>query len=454
MENLIRITQTEQGQIDVENFDELKEYIRNHISVYGDVIYEGESIAEAKKDRTELNRLKSIIDNQKSYIRHDFKNQSGNAVSQLDELSAMINKRTELIREFIVVEEEEAKKSRRCEIECFYRSVSAPLGEFAEDVWKSPAFYENKWNSPNYPQKFYKSEIKRKIIETQRGLSLIRYKGGKYTAALIDRYISTLTSDDLDAYRERLENIDVATSPEDEFIGAYNEDNVRGYKTIKFCGTEAQFNRLLSQFSVSGIEYTVIEDMMPREGNELCEPDFDSFVAFDIETSGSFGISAGDMPPEIIEIGAVKVVGGVIEKSFSMLCNPGRSIMPVVEELTGITNEMVADMPSVGTVVKAFIEFAGDSVIVGHGIRNCDLIYIKRAAKRIGIVLQNHYFDTYRYAERVKEEYNLSSLKLESIASSFGIQQTQAHRALCDAEATAGVYIRFSKKKKPGTRLL
>jgi DNA polymerase III epsilon subunit-like protein len=66
----------------------------------------------------------------------------------------------------------------------------------------------------------------------------------------------------------------------------------------------------MEQLDFLGIDYEELEDGMPRPMKEIELPDFDSFVAFDIETTGTYGAANGDAPAEITEIGAVKVEGG------------------------------------------------------------------------------------------------------------------------------------------------
>ena len=111
---------------------------------------------------------------------------------------------------------------------------------------------------------------------------------------------------------------------------------------------------------------------MPKEFEEIKTPDMDSFAAFDIETSGSEGAARGGIPSDITEIGAVKVINGQIIETFSELCNP-EAILPRIERLTGITDEMVADKPSVNEVIRQFKDFCGDLPLVGHNIRSMDL---------------------------------------------------------------------------------
>ena len=184
---------------------------------------------------------------------------------------------------------------------------------------------------------------------------------------------------------------------------------------------------------------------MPGNLEELTVPVFDSFVAFDIETSGTFGAAKGDAPSEITEIGAVKVENGEIVSRFTSLCNPGRKITPIATKVTHITDAMVASEPPVDVVIRLFAEFVGDSILVGHNIKSSDLHYITTAANRAGVAFENQFFDTYLYAKTLKEQQNWENVKLEYLSKVFGITQNEAHRAWCDAEANVDVYFKLKE---------
>ena len=216
------------------------------------------------------------------------------------------------------------------------------------------------------------------------------------------------------------------------------ESAVTGYQILKLTGTPEQLEKLMEQARRLGMGVEVLEDGMPKAMGELTAPDFSSFVAFDIETTGTYGADNGDDPAEITEIGAVKVVDGTIVARFSELANPGREIVPNIARLTHITGEMVQSKPPIDEVIRAFKDFVGDSILVGHNIKSCDIPHILRAAKRAGLTLDNDYFDTYRYAKTLKEKMGWESVKLEYLAQQFGISQPDAHRAWCDAEANVG----------------
>ena len=186
----------------------------------------------------------------------------------------------------------------------------------------------------------------------------------------------------------------------------------------------------------------------PQPMPERTVPDFNSFVCFDLETSGTYGAANGDAPAEITEIGAVRVVNGEITETFSQLVNPGRKILPRIVRITHITDEMVADQPGPEEAIRRFAEFAGDSVLVGHNIKQSDLHYIDTAARRAGIRLENAFFDTCRFARTLRDAQGWKSLKLEYLSEAFGIAQPDAHRAWCDAQANALLYEKLRADKQ------
>ena len=163
----------------------------------------------------------------------------------------------------------------------------------------------------------------------------------------------------------------------------------------------------------------------------LCR-DFESFVVFDFETTG---IGSTE---KITEIGAVRYEHRELVGEFSRLVNPGKPIPPFVQQLTGITDEMVAREPTIETLLPLFLDFAGDLPLIAHNAPfDCGFLF--REAEALGLAIRNPVVDTLRLARKVFPR--LPSYKLGYLTDYFCIAQEDAHRACCDAAATAKLYL-------------
>ena len=187
---------------------------------------------------------------------------------------------------------------------------------------------------------------------------------------------------------------------------------------------------------IYGVEAYLIDDLgsvvtMPR-GQSLD----DTFVVFDIETTG-----LSKETESITEIGAVKVVDGKIIDRFSTFVNPERPIPTEITELTGITNEMVADAPVITEILPKFLEFCQDAVLVAHNA-NFDTGFIRlNAERKCGIEVKNTVLDTLELSRALLPE--LKKHKLDIICEQLGVSLEGHHRAVNDAEATAEVFLKF-----------
>jgi DNA polymerase-3 subunit epsilon len=158
------------------------------------------------------------------------------------------------------------------------------------------------------------------------------------------------------------------------------------------------------------------------------------FCVLDLETTGLTPDTC-----EITEIGAAKYIGGVEVGRFQTLVNPGCEIPPTVTVVTGNTHAMVIDAPWITEALPSFLEFLGESVIVGHNVR-FDISFLNAASIRLGYGrLPHQHADTLRLAQRLIRS-EVRSMKLSSLASYFGSPVTPNHRALDDALATAHVF--------------
>ncbi|MCZ7532890.1 MAG: DEDD exonuclease domain-containing protein [Acidimicrobiia bacterium] len=158
------------------------------------------------------------------------------------------------------------------------------------------------------------------------------------------------------------------------------------------------------------------------------------FCVLDLETTG-----VGPDICEITEIGAIRYEGGVETGRFQTLVNPQTGIPPQVTVITGITQAMVIDAPTIGEALPSFLEFLGDAVIVGHNV-SFDISFLNAAAIRLGYGrLPNRSTDTLGLARRLVQQ-EVRNLRLSSLAAHFRSPTTPNHRALDDTIATAHIF--------------
>lgn len=159
-----------------------------------------------------------------------------------------------------------------------------------------------------------------------------------------------------------------------------------------------------------------------------------AFVTVDIEATGCRpGTSS------IIEIGAVRIEAGVISGHFSRLVRPSDTIPPAIAHLTGITELMVSQAPSVGEVMAEFREFASDAVLIAHNHR-FDMSFLDYEAERAwGNPFQRPVLDTLTLARRLHPE--LPRHNLRDLAVYYDTDSAPTHRAHADALATAEVFL-------------
>ena len=158
------------------------------------------------------------------------------------------------------------------------------------------------------------------------------------------------------------------------------------------------------------------------------------YVVFDLETTG-----LSPFKDEIIEIGAVKVdKDGKILETFTTLVKPSKPVSEFIQNLTGISNEMLVDAPSIYTVLPRFADFAGESILVGHNV-TFDIAFVQQKAKIYNdIRLLNPYVDTLSLTRKVYP--NLKSYKLQDLIKEFDLKTYAAHRALADVVATQQLF--------------
>ncbi|MDE7086911.1 MAG: ribonuclease H-like domain-containing protein [Clostridia bacterium] len=169
-----------------------------------------------------------------------------------------------------------------------------------------------------------------------------------------------------------------------------------------------------------------------------------TFVVFDLETTGLNSSPSGGNMDRIIEIGAYKIIGGEIKESFTTFVNPQRKLSAEIINLTGIPQQAVDGAPTYEQVMPDFFKFISGCYLVGHNAANFDYKFIEYYCSRCGYVPERKIFDTIPLSQQL---LRLSNYKLNTVADHFGIMFNH-HRASDDALVTAKIFIELIKLKK------
>lgn len=163
------------------------------------------------------------------------------------------------------------------------------------------------------------------------------------------------------------------------------------------------------------------------------------YVVFDLETTGINAASDA-----VIEISAIKVLGGRTADTFSTLVNPQRPIPYHASQVNHIFDHMVEDAPIFREVLADFDTFIGDLFLVGHNIHTFDMKFIWKAAEDYwGKTIANNYIDTLPLAKQCLPQ--LIHYKLVDLASYYHISTDGAHRALADCSMNQKVFEKLGK---------
>lgn len=180
--------------------------------------------------------------------------------------------------------------------------------------------------------------------------------------------------------------------------------------------------------------------MLGNKQGKLINEYVEDYVLFDLETTG-----VSSRSDEVIEISAVKVRKGKIVDEFSELVNPCRKIPWQASHVNNISDNMVAKAPTFNIVLKKFIEFIGEDVLVGHNIVSFDMKFIYRdCEKYYRKTISNNYIDTLKIAKICFPDWK--NRRLSDLADYYGISTEGAHRALTDCKINQKVFELLGKE--------
>ena len=162
-------------------------------------------------------------------------------------------------------------------------------------------------------------------------------------------------------------------------------------------------------------------------------------AVFDLETTGINPCTGH----RIIEIGILTSEGSSVQERYEALLNPGRSIPPQASEVNNIFDDMLVDAPSFSQLLPKIESLLSNRVLVAHN-----------APFDIGFLAVEYHLAREKFSpgpildtvKLARSSHDFPNNKLATICECLGIENSDAHRALADVDATFAVFERFAKQ--------
>jgi len=153
----------------------------------------------------------------------------------------------------------------------------------------------------------------------------------------------------------------------------------------------------------------------------------------------------GQQPPDLVEVAAVPIIGGVVGEPSSWLVKPARPITPIVRRIHGLSNQDVADAPSFAEVEDEVRRALDADVLVAHNA----YVDVGVLQRHLGEWTCPEVLDTLKLAKRLRP--NQSSYRLGALVEAFGLAAgmpdgLSPHRATYDVLVAARLFVQLATR--------
>lgn len=201
--NFLVLAEQTPGEVTFKNFEELKRNLKDSLSVFESTVYTPDNLNEAIENREQLKAVKKKLTDKKKQIEKAYTLPYEEVKGMLDELIDMV--KGPLNRADEIIKECEREKKKR-DIMMYAEDRARILGDDAQNVISSPAFFNPRWMNATYKIRDIYREIEDIVKRASGDIELIRIKGDQYTPALLARYYEKLTLVGLNDFLVKLRN--------------------------------------------------------------------------------------------------------------------------------------------------------------------------------------------------------------------------------------------------------
>lgn len=263
----------------IKNLEQLKAELTPRLEKYNNLVVTEDSIKAAKADKSDLNRLKKTIDEQRKQIKKAYLEPYQILENQCKEVIALIDAPIQVIDKQLKVFDDIEKNDKFAKIKATYLSCTPPAWLTLEKI------LPEKWTNKTEKIDKIETEIKAKIITIKAEFAEIQsnFREKPYLIAVLNYYQNSLSKGDTYAYAAQLEKQYQANKPSETALNApvshanensivapaMSENGTEGQKnsnperivtgSFKVSGTATQIRLLGNFMRANGIKFEVIK---------------------------------------------------------------------------------------------------------------------------------------------------------------------------------------------------
>ena len=191
--NELQIISLDNTDISTWDFPALKAELHAVLSDFDGLVYTDETIKDAKKDRTTLNKAKKVIEDARKAFKARCLEPYDAIEPQIKELTGLIEERRLQIDETVKEFESRQKESKEKEVRDYYDQVSGGLGENAGRIWHK--IFDPKWANATTSAAKYRDAIQIAVVSALRDIESIKGLDSPFEETLTELYFETLSID-------------------------------------------------------------------------------------------------------------------------------------------------------------------------------------------------------------------------------------------------------------------
>lgn len=265
--NELQVISLDNTDISTWDFPALKAELQAVLSDYAGLVYTDETIKDAKKDRTTLNKAKKVVEDARKAYKARCLEPYEAIEPQIKELTSLIEERRLQIDETVKEFEGRQKEAKEKEVREYYDRVSGGLGENADQIWKK--IFDPKWANATTGAAKYREAIQIAVASVSRDMESINELDSPFGDTLTELYLDTLSMDAVLQKNEELKEAagkagltGTAASPSaavpeikpEEKPQANEEEGI----LLRIHASQARLNQICDFMKAIGVTYEIV----------------------------------------------------------------------------------------------------------------------------------------------------------------------------------------------------